>query len=71
VKQRGGPSPALLGAIAVLALFAGMVGFGVYRASEGGVDAVVPPNGTASGCRSVPATRPVTVDLYVDFQCPA
>lgn len=71
VKQRGGPSPALLGAIAVIVLFAGVVGFGVYRASESGVDAVVPPNATASGVSVGSSGAPATVDLYVDFQCPA
>ncbi|QYN38974.1 DsbA family protein [Pseudonocardia sp. DSM 110487] len=71
VKQRGGPSPALLGAIAVIALFAGMVGFGVYRASASSTDATVPPSATASGVPVGSSDAPATVDLYVDFQCPA
>ena len=71
VKQRGGPSPALLGAIAVIAVFAGVVGFGVYRASESGADVAVPPNATASGVPVGSSDAPATVDLYVDFQCPA
>ncbi len=71
VKQRGGPSPALLGVVAVIAVFAGVVGFGVYRASQSGGDAAVPPNATASGVPVGSSGAPATVDLYVDFQCPA
>lgn len=71
VKRRGGPSPALLGAIAVIAVFAGVVGFGVYRASQSGADAAVPPNATASGVPVGSSGAPATVDLYMDFQCPA
>jgi protein-disulfide isomerase len=71
VKQRGGPSPALLGAIAVIAVFAGVVGFGVYRASQSGADGSVPPNATAAGVPVGSSGAPATVDLYVDFQCPA
>ena len=71
VKQCGGPSPALLGAIAVIAVFAGVVGFGVYRASQSGADAAAPPNATAAGVPVGSSGAPATVDLYVDFQCPA
>jgi protein-disulfide isomerase len=71
VKQRGGPSPVLLGAIAVIAVFAGVVGFGVYRASQSSADVAVPPNATASGVPVGSSGAPATVDLYVDFQCPA
>jgi protein-disulfide isomerase len=71
MKQRGGPSPTVLGAIAVIAVFAGVVGFGVYRASQSGADAAVPPNATASGVPVGSSGAPATVDLYVDFQCPA
>jgi len=72
VQQRRGPSPALLAAAAVIVLFAGVVGFGVYRASQSGADgAAVPPNATASGVPVGRADAPATIDLYVDFQCPA
>jgi protein-disulfide isomerase len=68
---RRGPSPALIGAIAVLVLFAGVVGFGVYRASQGGSDDVAaPPGATASGVPVGRSDAPATVDLYLDLQCP-
>ncbi|HYH30543.1 MAG TPA: thioredoxin domain-containing protein [Pseudonocardia sp.] len=73
VAARNGPSPALRGAVTVLVLFAGVVGFGVYRASgdAGGDDVAVPPGATASGVPIGRNDAPVTVDVYLDFQCPA
>jgi protein-disulfide isomerase len=68
---RRGPSPALLGAIAVLVLFAGVVGFGVYRAGQGSEAAAAPAGATASGVVVGAGDAPVTIDVYVDFQCPA
>lgn len=75
VARRSGPSPALLGAVAVIVLFAAVVAFGVYRVGSGGPAGgdglVVPPGATASGVPVGRPEAPVTVDLYVDFQCPA
>ena len=70
-RRRRGPSPALLGAIAVVVLFAGVVGFGVYRAAHpGSGDVAVPPNATASGVAVGRSDAPATIDVYLDFQCP-
>ncbi len=71
-RARRGPSPALIGAIAVLVLFAGVVGFGVYRAArDSGGGVAVPSGATASGVSVGRSDAPATVDVYLDFQCPA
>src|SRR5918992_5357803 len=65
-----GPSIATLVAVVVLVLFAGAVGFGVYRAQSGAGDAL-PAGATAEGVAVGDPDAPVTIDLYLDFQCPA
>lgn len=58
-------------AVAILVVFAGVIGFGLYRAQEktaggGGV----PPHATASGIPIGNAGAPVTLDVFLDYQCP-
>lgn len=66
---RRGPSTAVIAAVVVLVLFAGGIGFGLYRAQR--ADAVVAPAGaTASGVTIGQPSAPATVDIYLDFQCP-
>jgi protein-disulfide isomerase len=67
---RRGPSTTTLVAVVVLVLFAGAVGFGVYRA-QSGADGNVPAGATAAGVAVGNGDAPVTIDLYLDFQCPA
>jgi protein-disulfide isomerase len=67
---RRGPSTATLVAVVVLVLFAGAVGFGVYRA-QSAADGNVPAGATAAGVAVGNGDAPVTIDLYLDFQCPA
>jgi protein-disulfide isomerase len=56
----------------VLVLFAGVVGFGVYRAArDSGGGVAVPSGATASGVSVGRSDAPATVDVYLDFQCPA
>lgn len=67
--RRRGPSTLTLVAVVVLVLFAGAVGFGVYRAqSDAGA---LPAGATAAGVAVGDPDAPVTIDLYLDFQCPA
>lgn len=69
---RRGPSTGMVVAVVVLVLFAGAVGFGVYQTQRGDAgDLVVPPGATATGVPVGQPAAPVTVDLYLDFQCPA
>jgi protein-disulfide isomerase len=68
---RRGPSPALIAAVAVVVLFAAVVGFGVYRAARSSDAAPAPPRATVSGVVVGRDDAPVTVDVYLDFQCPA
>jgi protein-disulfide isomerase len=67
---RRGPSSVTLLAVVALVLFAGAVGFGVYRA-QGTGDAALPAGATAAGVAVGDSGAPVTIDLYLDFQCPA
>ena len=67
--RRGGPSALTLVGVVVLVLFAGAVGFGVYRAQAGG--GALPAGATAAGVAVGNPDAPVTIDLYMDFQCPA
>jgi protein-disulfide isomerase len=71
VPNRRGPSTATLVAVVVLVLFAGAVGFGVYRAQDGAGDAALPAGATAEGVAVGNPDAHVTIDLYLDFQCPA
>jgi protein-disulfide isomerase len=65
---RRSPSAVTLVAVVVLVLFAGAVGFGVYRArADAGA---VPAGATAAGVTVGNPDAPATIDLYLDFQCP-
>ena len=66
---RRGPSTATLIAVLVLVLFAGAVGFGVYRAQDS-AGAALPAGATAEGVAVGNPDAPATIDLYLDFQCP-
>jgi len=71
-RTRTGPSTATIVAVAVLVLFAGAVGFGVYRAQAGSPDDLASPaEASPAGFAVGHADAPVTIDLYLDFQCPA
>lgn len=66
---RRGPSTLTLVAVVVLVLFAGAVGFGVYRAQAGAGD--LPAGATAAGVAVGNPDAQATIDIYLDFQCPA
>lgn len=65
---RRSPSAVTLVAVVVLVLFAGAVGFGVYRARAD--TGAVPAGATAAGVTVGNPDAPATIDLYLDFQCP-
>ncbi|HEY4421344.1 MAG TPA: thioredoxin domain-containing protein [Pseudonocardia sp.] len=67
---RRGPSTGIIIAVVVLVLFAGAVGFGIYRAQRGSGDVPVPAGGTSTGITVGQASAPATIDIYLDFQCP-
>jgi protein-disulfide isomerase len=69
IAARRGPSTLTLVAVVVLVLFAGAVGFGVYRAGAGTGE--LPVGATAAGITVGNPAAPATIDLYLDFQCPA
>ncbi|MPZ66463.1 MAG: thioredoxin domain-containing protein [Pseudonocardiaceae bacterium] len=73
--QRGSEkrrSAALVGAaVAVLVVFAGAIGFGLYQAQREPASAAVPPGATEQGIPVGSPDAPVTLDSYIDFQCPA
>lgn len=54
----------------VVLLLAGVVGIGVWQATRPS-DAAVPAAATADGNAVAVGTGPVTVELYLDFLCPA
>jgi len=58
-----------IGVVVAVLVIAGGVGFGIYRAQQNNVVAV-PKNGTKTGITVGQASAGVTVDLYIDFQCP-
>lgn len=70
VAARRGPSTWTVVGIVVLVLFAGAVGFGLYRHQAGSGDVAVPPGATATGVTVGQASAPATIDIYLDFQCP-
>lgn len=55
-------------AVGVLVVFAGVIGFGLYRSDHAPV--VVPQKATANGVPIGKPAAPVTMDLFEDFQCP-
>jgi protein-disulfide isomerase len=70
VTERRGPSTLMIIGVLVVLLFAGAVGFGVYRAQHKAGTGAAPANATASGVPVGQADAPNTVDIYLDFQCP-
>ena len=68
--RRRGPSTGLVVAVIALLLFAGAVGFGVYRAQRGTGDVTVPAGATPTGVTVGQASALATIDVYLDFQCP-
>jgi protein-disulfide isomerase len=71
VVRRRGPATGTLVAVLVLVLFAAAVGFGVYRARSDANAVALPSGADAAGVVVGRADAPVTVELYLDFQCPA
>ena len=67
--RTGPPRGTVLGIVAVV-LFAGLVGFGVYQAQKP-AEVVVPPHATAAGVPIGDPAAKATIDIYLDFQCPA
>lgn len=57
-------------AVAVLLLFAALIGYGLYRSQQAEDTGTAPPGATAQGVPIGNADAPVTIDLYEDFQCP-
>lgn len=70
VRRRRGPSTGMIVAVIAVLLFAGAVGFGIYRAQRGSDDIAVPAGATTTGLTVGPASAPATIDIYLDFQCP-
>ena len=70
VAGRRGPSTSMIIGVLVVLLFAGGVGFGVYRAQHKTGTGAVPANAIASGVPVGQANAPNTIDIYLDFQCP-
>lgn len=71
VTARTGPSPLMIGAIVLIVLFAGAVGFGIYRSERHANGPLVfPAGGDAAGVTIGKMSAPVTIDVYVDLQCP-
>jgi protein-disulfide isomerase len=68
VTGRKGPSGLAIIGVVVVLLFAGAVGFAVYRAQQR--TGAVPTNAQVTGVAVGKADAPNTIDIYVDFQCP-
>ena len=69
VTGRKGPSATVIAGITVVLLFVVVIAYGLYRVSTQQAG-TVPTNAVADGVPLGNASAPVTVDLYVDFQCP-
>jgi protein-disulfide isomerase len=70
VTARRGPSLGMIIGVVVVLLFAGVVGFGIYRSQQSDTPVVVPPGATAAGVSVGRPDAKATVDIYLDFQCP-
>ncbi|RZT83508.1 protein-disulfide isomerase [Pseudonocardia sediminis] len=70
LTARSGPARGTVLGIVAVVLFAGLVGFGVYQAQKP-ADVVVPPNATAAGVPIGNPSAKATIDVFLDFQCPA
>lgn len=64
------PSPMVVAAVVVVAVFAAIVGFGVFYTHQAATDVVPPVGGDAAGITVGNAAAPATIDVYLDFQCP-
>lgn len=71
VTARSGPSIGTVLGVVLVVFFAGAVGVGVYLSQRGSAEVTVPPGATANGVAVGSDTAPVTLEVYVDFQCPA
>ncbi|GAA5160022.1 thioredoxin domain-containing protein [Pseudonocardia eucalypti] len=72
VTQRRGPSLALIIGAVVVLLFAGIVAFGIYRTQQQNQALNAPPAGViADGLVVGQPQASTTIDVYLDFQCPA
>jgi protein-disulfide isomerase len=72
VTQRRAPSLAVIIGGVVVLLFAGIVGFGIYRTQQQNEVLNAPPAGViADGLVVGQPQASTTIDVYVDFQCPA
>lgn len=71
VTARRGPSTGMVIAVVVLVLFAGGIGYGIYRAQQSADAVAVPAGDTGTGITVGQAAAPATIDIYLDFQCPA
>jgi len=58
-------------AVVAVLLFGGAVGFGVHQSRRGSGDVAVPAGATPTGVVVGQASAPATIDIYLDFQCPA
>ena len=70
LTAREGPSQFTVIALIVVVAFAAVVGVGVYWKNSGGGIAV-PANASAQGVTVGNEAAPKTIDIYLDFQCPA
>ena len=70
LTARQGPSQATVIGVVVVAVFAVLVGAGVYAKTRP-TDVVIPPNASAEGVAVGSADAEATIDVYLDFQCPA
>lgn len=70
VTARSGPSRGTVVGIVAVVLFAALVGIGVYG-NQRPADVVTPANSTASATTVGNPAAPRTIDVYLDFQCPA
>lgn len=69
-SSRRSASWALPLAVVAVVVFAAVVSGGLYLSHQPS-DVRIPPNATATGVLVGQPDAPVTIDIYVDFQCPA
>jgi protein-disulfide isomerase len=69
--RRRGLAIGIAAAVVAVVLLAGAVGFGGDRADRGPGEVVVPAGATPTGVPVGQASAPATIDVYLDFHCPA